>query len=106
MFSSRSSLPSVPRVPVRISSAGIVIEVPDGPSEVRDAQGEALPPYSLWHYIVELSRHLNSRRLRLMRFDEDRLQIEDEAGVARDAAVCALLRRWKHWGLKGPSFLR
>lgn len=41
-----------------------------------------------------------------MRFDGERLQVQDEAGVARDTAVCAWLRCWKHWSFKGALFLR
>lgn len=47
MCPSNSSWPSVSRVPAPTSNAGIVIEVPGGPSVGCDAQGEALPLYSV-----------------------------------------------------------
>lgn len=40
-----------------------------------------------------------------MRLDGDRLLVWGEAGLARDTAVRAWLRRWNHWVLKGASFL-
>lgn len=86
MFPSSSSLPSVLRVPVPSSTAGVVMEAPDGSSVGRDAR-EALPPYFVRHYIVEFGPQLDSRRFRLMRFDGDQIHVQDEAGVARDAAV-------------------
>lgn len=41
-----------------------------------------------------------------MRFDGDQIKVIEEAGVARVTAVCASLRRWKHWGFKRACFLR
>lgn len=69
------------------------MQVPDGPSVGLDTENEKLPPYSVWYYIDELGRQLDSRRFRLMRFKGDRLNVRDEIDVARDTAVCAPLRR-------------
>lgn len=40
-----------------------------------------------------------------MRFDEDHLQVQYEAGVAQDAAVCAWLIECIHWGRKNAPSL-
>lgn len=82
------------------------MEVPDGSSVGSDAQGEMLPPYSVWHYVVELGCQLVSRCFRLMRSDGDEPQVRNKAGVVRDTAVCAWLKRWKQWGFKCAAFLR
>lgn len=98
-------MPFISRVTALITAPGIVIEAPDDPSVGRDAEGKTLPRYSVWHYIVGFGRQLDLRHFLLMRFDGDRLQERDEAGVPRDTAIYVWLRRWKHWGLKRASFL-
>lgn len=49
MFPFSSSLGSIFGVLATTTATGIDIEVPDGPSAGRDAEGEALPPLSVWH---------------------------------------------------------
>lgn len=63
MFPSSLLLPSVPRDLVPTTSAGIGVDVPDGPSVGRNAQGETFPPYPVWHYIVEFRLQLDSRQI-------------------------------------------
>lgn len=104
MFPSSSPFPSIPRVSAPTTAADIVIEVVDGSSVGRDGEGEALPPYSLWNYIVAFGRQLNSRRFRLMHFGSDRLKVREKNGMARDSAVCAWPRRWNRWGFRVRLF--
>lgn len=106
VFTSSSSLPSVPHVPATTAAADTVKVVKEFTPGGRDVEVEALLVFCVSVYIIGHAYQINSRRFRPTRFDGAKPQVQDEAALSQNTAVCAWLERWNHWSFKRASFFR